>query len=187
MIPELFAVGSGLVSFFEGQAAYDRKSAERDAYVKSLEGLLIKDPERKRRIDAVSDMFNPAIMNDLNQSAVGNAISGKLNPVSYSKLIPEKLQAINREANIIDSQNLSISQKISEVSLMDIPKPGFGDVIGSAISGHASGMQIDEATEEEKRRDKRMKLLESLLGENSGKTNAANTMTGMFPNVIDGI
>ena len=163
MIPELFAVGTGIASFLQKDEEYNRRIKMKDDTINSLKDLMIDSNEKTSRLDKVSDMFNPAIMNDLNNSAVNNAISGVLNPVAYSQLIPRKSEAIMKESSAIDDRNTTIGEKISELSLMDIPKPGVFDFLEGGLAGYGMGTQVEGMVDEGKRQNKMMTLLDSLL------------------------
>ena len=145
MLAELFAVGEGLVNYFEKDSIYQNRKDAQNRYVSNLKSLLIDNNEATTRLDSINDLFNTKITNDLNSSAVGNAISGILNPSVYSQLIPAKAQAIASTRNSIDEFNLNIGQKIAESSLMmdGIQPPGISDLAGGTISGYAPGLQIE--------------------------------------------
>ena len=168
MIPELFAVGTGIASFLQKDEEYDRRIKMKNDTINSLKDLMIDSNERTSRLDKVSDMFNPAIMNDLNNSAVNNAVSGVLNPVAYSQLIPQKSAAIAKESSAIDERNTTIGEKISELSLMDIPKPGVFDFLEGGMAGYGMGSQIEGMIDEGKRQNKMMDLLDLELKKETG-------------------
>jgi len=98
MVPLLFAGLSAIGNYMEKDTDYKRRTKMKDDYVSKMESLVIDDTDRTKRLDQVSDMFNPAITNDLNQSAVKNAISGVVNPVQVSALIPAKAEAMAKES-----------------------------------------------------------------------------------------
>ena len=185
MLPELFAIGTGIASLLQKDEEYNRKIKMRDDYTKSLERLLIDNDESTRRIDRVSDMYNPAIMQDLNQTTIGNTISGVLNPTTYSQLIPKKAEAIQRERNFIDERNTTIGEKISQISLMDIPKPGVFDFLEGGIAGYGMGTQVEGMIDENKRQNKMMSLLDTLLLEtdNNDKVNKGLSIANAITNV----
>ena len=169
MIPELFAVGTGVANFLQKDDIYQRQKKMKEDYTDSLKDLIIDNTERTRRLDSVSDAYNPAIMNDLNQTAVGNAISGVLNPTVYSQLIPQKANAMLAENRAIDERNSTIGEKISQIALMDIPKPGVFDFLEGGMSGYGSGVQMEGIIGENARQDKMMSLLDSLLMDDKKK------------------
>lgn len=164
MIPELFAVGTGIASYLEKDKVYNERKKLKERYVKSLQDLLIDKDEATLRLDSVADMFNPAIMQDLNIGAVSNAISGVMNPVSYSGLIPEKMKAIASERGAIDASNREIRGKIAEVSLMDVPRPGFSDFLSGGIEGYALGARMEGVLGENERRKKLFNWLDDIFG-----------------------
>ena len=163
MIPELFALGGALSSYFEKDTEAKRKEAEQKAAINTLEGLIINKDETTQRLHNVANEYNPAIMNDLNQTAVGNAVSGVLNPTSYSRLIPEKNKAIQNEQQAIDNRNIQVEEKISQLQLEDIPQAGIFDIISGGLQGYGIGAQIDSMKSESELRTERMK---KLLGNN---------------------
>jgi len=179
MVPLLFAGLSAIGNYMEKDTDYKRRTKMKDDYVSKMESLVIDDTDRTKRLDQVSDMFNPAITNDLNQSAIKNAISGVVNPVQVSALIPAKAEAMAKESMNIENQNTQIMSKISEASLMDIPKPGFFDFLSGGIEGYGIGAQFESMSNEEDRRKKMMGLLESTLGGN--KSVAPNSMPSLTP------
>src|ERR1035437_7777882 len=163
MIPEIFAAGSAIASFFEKDEAAKRKEAEQTAAENTLRDLIITKDQATERLHNVSNEYNPAIMNDLNSSAVGNAISGQLNPTSYSKLIPAKNQAIQQEQQAIGNRNMQIEEKISQLQLEDIPQAGIFDIISGGLQGYGIGAQLESMQSESELRTARMK---KLLGSN---------------------
>lgn len=145
MLAELMAgmgVLNGAMSLFEKDQAYQERKKLKERYAKSLQDMLITPNEANTRLDSVADMFNPAIMQDLNAGAVRNSISGVLNPVAYSNLIPQKQNALVQERQAIDNTNREIHSKIAETELMDMPRPGFGDFLSGGIEGAAFGARV---------------------------------------------
>lgn len=163
MIPGIFAVGTGLVNFFEKSSIYNERRNQLDDYASRLNELMLTRDEATERIDAVSDAFNPAIVADLNNQAIGNSISGVLNPIAYSQLIPKKAEAVLNERNRIDEYNANLEAKIAETKLMDIPKPGFWDFLSGGIQGYGAGVQVESILDESALRSERMKLLKDTL------------------------
>lgn len=163
MIPEIFAIGTGLASLGEKSSIYQQRKNAINDYTNQLEDLLYSRDEITTRLDAVSDAFNPAIVADLNNTAIGNAVSGVLNPVAYSQLIPQKAQAVLNEQSRIDEYNRNIESKIAEAKLSELPKPGFFDFLGGAIEGYGAGVQIESIVDEATARSERMKRLRETL------------------------
>lgn len=185
MIPELFAGLSAIGNYMEKDADSSRRLKMKDAYVDQMKSLVLDDTDRTRRLDQISDMFNPAITNDLNQSAVKNAISGVVNPVQTSALIPAKAEAMAKESMNIENQNTQVMSKIAEVELMDIPKPGFFDFLSGGIEGYGIGTQLESISNEETRRKKMMSLLESTLNGTKASGNSVPSIAKMFSGEVD--
>ena len=168
MIPALFAVGTGIASYLQKSSIYDDKIEQRNRYVDSLKDLAFDKDEITTRLDNVRDTFNPAIVSDINNTAVGNAITGILNPDIYSSLIPQKAQAVANERGRIEDFNNNVTSKIAEANLIDIPRPGVFDFLGGAIEGYGYGVQIDALTESPTERLKALaEQLKILNGEGS--------------------
>ena len=128
MTPELIigsALFTGLSSFLEGSAEANRKKKIQEDMYASMEDLLITPDERIKRLDMVSDAFNPAILQDINNTAIGNAISGILNPTTYSSLIPERSKAMLSEDRAIDETNRNIEFEMAKIMGEDIAEPNF--------------------------------------------------------------
>ena len=182
MIPVIFAAGSAIASYFEKDAEAKRKEAEQRTALNTLEGLIIDKDQTTQRLHNVANEYNPAIMNDLNQTAVGNAVSGSLNPISYSRLIPEKARAVQNEQQAIDNRNVQVEEKISQLQLEDIPQAGIFDIISGGLQGYGIGAQIDSMKSESELRTARMK---QILGPDSN--DVLGNLSHPIPTLSNGI
>lgn len=183
MTPELIigsALFTGLSSFLEGSAEANRKKKIQEDMYASMEDLLITPDERIKRLDMVSDAFNPAILQDINNTAIGNAISGILNPTTYSSLIPERSKAMLSEDRAIDETNRNIEFEMAKIMGEDIAEPNFGTFLTGALQGAGIGFQLDSTLNENERQNRMMKLLETKLTDQPFEKHFANTKKDLF-------
>lgn len=176
MIPEIFAVGTGLLNFFEKSQAAREAEKRRSSMISALNESRIDMNEKETRLDNLGDAYNSAIVNDLNAGAVKNAISGLLNPTTFSALIPEKANALATEESRINQFNDNVAMRIAEVQGTEIPTSSPLDLIEGGIEGYGIGTRLQTTIDLNDRENKKNKAVLDWL-KNFGDNSNINPFT----------
>lgn len=134
------SLGMGILNWLSGKSERSQQEENLRQIIGILEEQKITPNESRTNADMIGDYFNTTTVNALNNSSVGLAIGGVLNPESVKTKIASTLLG-DKERALIDQKlkeeqiNRDISLKEAQVKAsMPIDK-GIEDFVGGAVSG----------------------------------------------------
>lgn len=184
-------ISGGLNALGKSSARDDQNRKIQEA-INALDEIKVSPLERTQQIDYLSDTYDTGIMNTLNKSAVGIALSGAVNPEAVKsgvagELLGQKESAILKAVTDIEEFNRNIDFKKTELGLNKQSGNLAGDFLEGAIGGAAVGFQISNYIETAKLNDKYFSQLDKIFPNEITNSNTALDMVADKLKKIDTI
>jgi len=163
----LLGLGTGLFNAISDIFSSDARNQQIEELINTIREMKISPNERDIRLDAVSDVFNTDIMETLNTTSVGAALSGIVNPELLranvmANLLGEKGKAILAEGGRLDEINRSLDLEIIKLGSQKETADPIGSFVSGGLAGAGLGLQFDSYLDTLKEKDKYANVMDLL-------------------------
>ena len=153
------ALATGIINLISDLTSSGAQNSKIAALIKALEELKITGFEAEGNIDAISDIFNTGILNTLNETSIGVALGGIVNPEFLkanitASLLGESAKAQLAETRRIEGINREIGFQQSTLGLQTQTSDPFTAFARGTIEGAGLGIQFESYLDTIKEKDK---------------------------------
>lgn len=184
------ALIGGAINTIGKSSARNAQNEKVERSIAMLEDAKYSNRERDEYLDKVSDVWNTNILETLNESSVGIALSGAVNPETVrtgvaSKLLGQKEATLLKSFDELEQHNKQLDLRISSLEMMKETSSPVEDFVSGAIGGAALGLQINDYLETQKLNDKYFGTLDKIFPEDKNVLNGALEDTTIKLEAID--
>jgi len=170
LVTNVPVVGGLLSSVFGTLIGSAQEAAEKERIRKiqqQLEESKIGETERAFILDRVSDTFDNATIDALNNNSIGLATSGITNPevaqgVVVGEMLGKKKEAELEKENYITQFNSNVDLKIAEVGGQYTPQNPILNFVAGGLQGIQTGLTIEDIYDSRKYRSEMLDILRNL-------------------------
>ena len=186
------ALIGGAINTIGKSSARSEQNEKVERSIAMLEDAKYTNREREEYLDKVSDVWNTNILDTLNESSVGIALSGAVNPEAVrtgvaSKLLGQKEATLLKSFDELEHHNKRLDLRMSSLEMMKETGSPLEDFASGAVGGAALGLQINDYLETQKLNEKYFGSLDKIFPEDKGILSGALESTTTKLEAVDKI